>query len=607
MISTRRLAAILAADVAGYSRLMGADEEGTLERLKALRRELLDPKIAEHRGRIVKTTGDGLLGEFASVVDAVRCAVAVQQAIPERNTGVAAENRIELRIGINLGDVIVEGDDLYGDGVNIAARIEALADPGGVFVSNTVHDHVRDRLPFVFEDLGEQQVKNIARPVRVYRVRATLTHPAASAPGSPHSRNAGEGAERQRREAGEGNPALPLPDKPSIAVLPFANMSGDPEQEYFADGMVEEIITALSRIRWLFVIARNSSFTYKGRAVDVKLVGRELGVRYVLEGSVRKGGNRVRITAQLIDATNGAHLWADRFDGLLEDVFELQDKVALSVAGVIEPTLRQSEIERARRKRPDSLDAYDLYLRALPDAVAAMPEDADKALALLGKAIELEPDFAAAHAMIAWCHEQRYLRGGMQEETRNAALHHARHAIAAGGDDAAALATAGFVIAVCGRDYETALTAFDRSFALSSSSALALGFSSIVRAWRGDDAIAVEQANRALRLSPFDPWIQLPYTGLAYAHFAAGRFEETVAAASLAIQSNPRFSVPQILHAAALDCLDRSEDAKTAVQRLLELVPGLTVATAILSARYVDPKNIAALENGLRRAGLPEG
>jgi TolB-like protein/class 3 adenylate cyclase len=607
MISTRRLAAILAADVAGYSRLMGADEEGTLERLKALRRELLDPKIAEHRGRIVKTTGDGLLGEFASVVDAVRCAVAVQQAIPERNTGVAAENRIELRIGINLGDVIVEGDDLYGDGVNIAARIEALADAGGVFVSNTVHDHVRDRLPFVFEDLGEQQVKNIARPVRVYRVRATLTHPAASAPGSPLSRNAGEGAERQRREAGEGNPALPLPDKPSIAVLPFANMSGDPEQEYFADGMVEEIITALSRIRWLFVIARNSSFTYKGRAVDVKLVGRELGVRYVLEGSVRKGGNRVRITAQLIDATNGAHLWADRFDGLLEDVFELQDKVALSVAGVIEPTLRQSEIERARRKRPDSLDAYDLYLRALPDAVAAMPEDADKALALLGKAIELEPDFAAAHAMIAWCHEQRYLRGGMQEETRNAALHHARHAIAAGGDDAAALATAGFVIAVCGRDYETALTAFDRSFALSSSSALALGFSSIVRAWKGDDAIAVEQANRALRLSPFDPWIQLPYTGLAYAHFAAGRFEETVAAASLAIQSNPRFSVPQILHAAALDCLDRSEDAKTAVQRLLELVPGLTVATAILSARYVDPKNIAALENGLRRAGLPEG
>ena len=256
MTPTRRLAAILAADVAGYSRLMGADEEGTLERLKALRRELLAPKIAKHHGRIVKTIGDGLLVEFASVVDAVRCAVEVQQAMPERNADFAADHRIELRIGINLGDVIVEGDDLYGDGVNIAARIEALADAGGVFVSNTVHDHVRDRLPFVFEDLGEQQVKNIARPVRVYRVRDI-----GAASKSPTA------------------PSLPLPDKPSIAILPFANMSGDPEQEYFADGMVEEIITALSRIRWLFVIARNSSFTYKGQTVDVKQVGRELGVR----------------------------------------------------------------------------------------------------------------------------------------------------------------------------------------------------------------------------------------------------------------------------------------------------------------------------------------
>jgi class 3 adenylate cyclase len=276
MPSIRRLAAILAADVAGYSRLMGADEEGTLERLKALRRELIDPKITEHRGRIVKTAGDGLLVEFASVVDAVRCAVEVQEATPERNIGVAADNRIELRIGINLGDVIVEGDDLYGDGVNIAARIEALADAGGVFVSNTVHDHVRDRLPFLFEDLGERRVKNIARPVWVYRVR-----PERPLPNPPP-------VAVEERVGAAGAPALPLPDKPSIAVLPFANMSGDLDQEYFADGMVEEIITALSRIRWLFVIARNSSFTYKGQAVDVKQVGRELGVRYVLEGSVRK-------------------------------------------------------------------------------------------------------------------------------------------------------------------------------------------------------------------------------------------------------------------------------------------------------------------------------
>ncbi|HWZ66690.1 MAG TPA: adenylate/guanylate cyclase domain-containing protein [Stellaceae bacterium] len=580
----RRLAAILAADVAGYSRLMGADEEGTLAALKAIRRELGDPKIVEHRGRIVKTTGDGLLVEFQSVVDAVRCAVEVQRAMAERNAGVPTEKRIEFRFGIHQGDIIVEDGDIFGDGVNLAARLEGLAEPGGICVSGRVRADAAGKVDVAFDDLGEQSLKNIARPLRVYRVRLGEV-PATDTPAA----------------------ALALPDKPSIAVLPFQNMSGDPEQEYFADGMVEEIITALSRIRWLFVIARNSTFTYKGRAVDVKQVGRELGVRYVLEGSVRKGGNRVRITAQLIDATNGAHLWADRFDGSLEDVFELQDKVAISVAGVIEPTLRQSEIERARRKRPDSLDAYDLYLRALPDALAAMPEDADKALALLGKAIDLEPDFAAAHAIIAFCHEQRYLRGGMQEETRNAALHHARQAIAAGGDDAAALATAGFVIAVCGRDYEAALAAFDRSFALSSSLAFALGFSSIVRAWKGDDAIAVEHAQRAIRLSPFDPQRNLPYVGLAYAHFAAGRFEETVAAASLATQSNPRFTVPIILHAAALGSLDRSEDAKTVVQRLLELQPGLTVATAILSARYVDRKNIAALENALRRAGLPEG
>jgi len=585
MTVTRRLAAILAADVAGYSRLIGADEGGTLERLKALRRELFDPKIAEHRGRLVKTTGDGFLVEFGSVVDALCCAAEVQREMAGRGAEMPPERRIEYRIGINVGDIVVEEGDIFGDGVNVAARIEALAEPGGIFVSARVQEDAAGRLDLLFEDIGEQQLKNIARPVRVYRV---CDPDSAKAPSTP------------------APPVLPLPDKPSIAVLPFQNLSGDPEQEYFADGMVEEIITTLSRIRWLFVIARNSTFTYKGRAVDVKQVSRELGVRYVLEGSVRKGGNRVRITAQLIDATNGAHLWADRFDGSLEDVFELQDKVAISVAGVIEPTLRQAEIERARRKRPDSLDAYDLYLRALPDAVAAMPEDADKALALLDKAIELEPNFAAAHALIAWCHEQRYLRGGMQEETRLAAVRHARRAIATGGDDAVALATAGFVIAVCGRDYETALTAFDRSFALSSSSALALGLSSIVRAWKGDDAIAVEQANRALRLSPFDPLIFLPYVGLAYAHFAAGRFEETVAAASLATQANPRFIVPIILHAAALGSLDRSEDAKTVVQRLLELQPGIAVATAILSARYVNPKNIAALADALRRAGLPE-
>src|SRR4249919_329564 len=492
----RRLAAILAADVAGYSRLMGADEEGTLERLKALRRELLDPKIAEHNGRIVKTTGDGLLVEFPSVVDAVRCAVAVQQAMPERDTGVAADSRIELRIGINLGDVIVEPDDLYGDGVNIAARIEALADAGGVFVSNTVHDHVRDRLPFIFEDLGEQQVKNIARPVRVYRVRDALTHPAANAPGSPLSRNAGEGTERRRREAGEGGAPLPLPDKPSVAVLPFANMSGDAEQEYFVDGIVEDIITGLSRIKWFHVIARNSTFVYKGRAVDVKQVGRDLGVRYILEGSVRKLGNRVRITSQLIDATNAVHVWAERYDRALDDIFALQDELTISVVGAIEPTLREAEVERARRKRPDSLDAYDLYLRALPNTFIAMPDTADEALDLLQQAIAIEPNHAAAHAAIAFCHEVRYIRAGLLEEDKRTALRHARIAVATGGDDATALAGAAFVIGILERDYDNAFDAFDRALALSPSSALALCFSSIVHAWAGDSATAIEQAEQ---------------------------------------------------------------------------------------------------------------
>jgi TolB-like protein/class 3 adenylate cyclase len=342
----RRLAAILAADVVAYSRLMGQDEAGTLARLRTHRRELINPEIAEHKGRIVKTTGDGILIEFPSVVEAVACAVAVQRGMAERNAGTPEEQQIVFRVGINLGDIIIaEDNDIHGDGVNVAARLEGIAEPGGICVAAIVHDQVRDKLDLVFDDIGDQALKNIARPVRVYRVRLATAETAPSA------------------LSVKTTPTLPLPDKPSIAVLPFQNMSGDSEQEYFADGMVEEIITALSRIRWLFVIARNSSFTYKGQAVDVKQVGRELGVRYVLEGSVRKGGNRVRITAQLIDAESGSHLWADRFDGPVEDVFELQDSVANSVAGVIEPTLQAAEIRRSSERPTNDHTAYDLYLR----------------------------------------------------------------------------------------------------------------------------------------------------------------------------------------------------------------------------------------------------
>jgi TolB-like protein len=403
MTTTRRLAAISAADVAGYSRLMGADEEGTLERLKALRRELLDPKIAEHHGRIVKTTGDGLLVEFASVVDAVRCAVAVQQRMAGRNTEIPLDKRIELRIGINVGDIVAEDADIFGDGVNVAARIEALAEPGGICVSARVQEDAAGKLDLVFEDIDEQSLKNIARPVRVYRV--PIDSSAVKAP-------------------------LPLPDKPSLAVLPFQNLSGDPEQEYFVDGVVEEIITAISRLPWLFVIARNSSFAYKGKSPDLRQVGRELGVRYVLEGSLRKAGNRVRITGQLIDTTTGAHIWADRFDGVLDDIFELQDEVASRVAGAIEPKLRQSEIERATRKPTESLDAYDLYLRALALRDTHTDESVAEAIDLLKRALAIDPNYAPAKALVGWsrAHQGSHGRSLPSEAERVEAVALARQA-----------------------------------------------------------------------------------------------------------------------------------------------------------------------------------
>jgi len=577
MSQTRRLAAILAADVAGYSRLMGADEEGTLERLKALRSELVDPKIAEHHGRLVKTTGDGLLVEFASVVDAVRCAVAVQQAMPERNAGVAPDSRIELRIGINLGDVIVEGDDLYGDGVNIAARIEALADAGGVFVSNTVHDHVRDRLPFVFEDLGEQQVKNIARPVRVYRVRDANSAGKSPAPPPP--------------------PVLPLPDKPSIAVLPFQNMSGDPEQEYFADGMVEEITTALSHIRWLFVIARNSSFTYKGQAVDVKQVGRELGVRYVLEGSVRKAGGRVRITAQLIEASDGAHLWADRFDGSLEDVFDLQDKVASSVAGVIEPALQAAEIARSASRPTSDLTAYDLYLRAYPMfwVSAQVPE----ALQLLEQAIERDPRYGPALAWAAICC-YRLLQDGrsVDPETQRRKGHDfARRALEVAGDDPNVLANAADALSWFGEDIGAMMAVADRALALNPNYARGWHVSGVLRLQAGQPEIAIERGEAALRLSP-RARVGSTFFMMGSAHFMCRQFDEAAARLRIAIQENPTFAEPYRVLAACYAHMGRLDDAREIVARLR------TITTEVIRElrQLHNPENRELLLSGLRLA-----
>ena len=394
-------------------------------------------------------------------------------------------------------------------------------------------------------------------------------------------------------------------DRASIAVLPFENLSGDREQEYFADGMVAEIITGLSRIKWLFVISRNSAFIYKGKPTDVKTVGRELGVRYVLEGSVQRSGDHVRVTGQLIETETAAHVWAARYDGTLGDIFALQDKITMSVIGAVEPTLRKAEIERARRKRPDSLDAYDLFLRALPFAATAMPENAEMALRLLEKALRLEPDYAAVHGFIAWCHEQRYLRGGLQAKTRTAALRHAHSAIETGSDDAMALAMGGFVVGVLERNYETALEALDRSIALSPSSALAFGFSSIIRAWMGDYSTAIEHAKTGVRLSPYDPLIYLPYVGLAYAYFFAGNFTEAANAASRASAANPRFSVPCYLSTAALLRLGRTDEAKAMAKVLLELQPGFTVGE-LISGNITTAERMNLLAGALRQVGLPD-
>jgi TolB-like protein/class 3 adenylate cyclase len=599
MSQTRRLAAILAADVAGYSRLMGADEEGTLERLKALRSELLDPKIADHRGRIVKTTGDGMLVEFASVVDAVRCAVAVQTAMAERDTSVAADNRIELRIGINLGDVIVEGDDLYGDGVNIAARIEALADAGGVLVSNTVHDHVRDRLPFVFEDLGEQQVKNIARPVRVYRVRPEGPHPTPPLPGLDPGIT-GEGSVPGARV---GAAVLPLPDKPSIAVLPFANMSGDPEQEYFVDGMVEEIITALSQIRWLFVIARNSTFTYKGRAVDVKEVGRELGVRYVLEGSVRKAGTQVRITGQLIDAITGTHLWAGRFDGSLEDVFELQDKVAISVAGVIEPALQAAETARSAGRPTNDLTAYDLYLRALAAYFPMTKERIFEALGLLEQAIAIDRHYGPALSWAAICHLRLHFDGWADEPetTRRKGIELARQALQAAENDPGILANCAQVLAQFGEDIGAMMGLVDRALALNPSFARGWFLSGLLRLFAGQPDLAIEHVDTSLRLSPRERMGQ-PLVVIGMASFFKHQFDEAASKLLLSTQDNPGSPIPYRALAACYAHMGRLDEARAIVARLR----AITTLVVPSDLPFRNPEDCELFLSGLRLAAGEE-
>jgi TolB-like protein len=579
----RRLTAILAADVAGYSRLTGLDEEGTHAQLQDHLRSLVDPKIAEHRGRVVKNTGDGLLAEFSSVVDAVRCAVDVQRGMAERNTDVPQEKRVEFRIGINVGDVMLDRGDIFGDGVNVAARLEAIADPGGICLSEDAQRQVRGKLELTTEDMGEHKLKNIAQPVRVYRVRPSGT-------------------------AATTRPSLPLPDKPSIAVLPFENMSGDPEQAYFADGIVEEIITALSRFRQLFVIARNSSFVYKGRAVDVKQVGRELGVRYVLEGSVRKAANRVRINGQLIDASSGAHLWADRFDGPLEDIFDLQDRVTTSVVGAIAPRLEQLEIDRARRKPTESLDAYDYYLRGIATFHQWTKEATDEGLHLFYRAIELDPDFASAHGLAAWCYLRRKNSGWMIEPLQEVAEAQrlAHRAVELGKDDAVALCSGGFVLTRFGRNLHAGAALIDRALVLNPNLATAGFLSGWVRNYLGEPEMAIEHFTRAMRLNPLDPLIFGMQTGIAAAHFLAGRYDESSSWAERAMLGHPNYSPALRVAAASHALAGRLGPAQEAMARMRQIDPMLRVSTLTDLFPFRGPEDCARYAEGLRKAGLPE-
>lgn len=586
---TRRLAAVVVADVVGYARLMERDETGTLRELQAVRTDIVNPATAGFHGRIVKTTGDGWLAEFPSVNDAVRCSLEIQDAMARRNSRAENLPRLEFRFGVNLGEIIVEDDDIYGTGVNVAARLEAIARPGGIVISNAVHDQVRGSPDLRFEDLGEQPVKNLARPIRAFAVcGAAVDTAVAPDGGSPAIGKGGEGA--------------------SIAVLPFSNLSGDTDQEYFADGMVDDIITALSRFKWLRVIARNSTFAYKGRAVDVRQIAKDLGVRYVLEGSVRKSRGRARITGQLIDATTGAHVWADRFDGDLEDIFDVQDRLTESVVGAMEPQLRKAEIERARRKRPESLDAYDLFLRALPHAYVMRPDDNGKALELLEAAIRLDPTWAPALAFAAWCYEQRWTRGWPMARDDDVAtsVALARAALAADTDDANTIALAGFVLVMVGREYDAGLAALERAVVLNPNNAFVAMLSGWANNFAGDIDVAMRLLARAHALSPNDPTAFYVLTGLGMAYLLAGHYAQAAELATQAKALYGEWDATYYVLGAAHGHLGNIDEARADVATLAGLAPGASISWYRSKIPIRDPARLAIVESGLRAAGLPD-
>jgi adenylate cyclase len=583
----RRLAAILAADVAGYSRLTGLDEEGTHIRLRERLRGLADPKISEHRGKVVKHTGDGVLAEFGSVVDAVRCAIEVQRGMAEQNYTMPQVKRIEFRIGIHVGDIIVDDNDIFGDGVNIAARLEGIAEPGGVCISDDAQRQVRGKVDFAFEDMGPQNLKNIVEPMRVWRLRMNASG-SATAPIEPPA---------------ESSQALVLPDKPSIAiaVLPFENMSGDPEQEYFADGMVEEITTALSRFKWLFVIARNSSFTLKGKAVDVKEVGRRLGVRYILQGSVRKAAGKVRITGQLIDAVTGAHIWADRFERDLTDVFALQDEVTLAVVSAIQPKIIQTEIALSARRRPENLTAYDFFLRALQQSFPVTREGLAEAIRLVRRAFELDPGGRAA-SLASFLHLNNIVLGYSTDPKfeLKEAVRLSRLALRIDDSDPSTLAGASLIAAYVVRDIESALEMADRAVALNPNSYNAWTCRGWVYGAAGLPQEAVRSFERGIRMSPIDPTV---FAGMGMALVELRRFDEAIVVGKKAQRLDPSQSLAYLCLASAFTHLGRDAEAREAAARLLEVNPTFRISGWIA---WGGQSNAQLVTEGLRKAGLPE-
>jgi adenylate cyclase len=577
----RRLAAILAADVSGYSRLIGDDEEGTLARLKAHRRELIDDKIAAHSGRLVKTTGDGLLIEFASVVDAVRCGIVLQSGMAARNAAVPQGKRIEFRVGIHVGDVVIEDGDMFGDGVNIAARLEGIAKPGAICLSEDAYRQVRGKLDAAFEDMGEQQLKNIVRPVKAYSIRPDRTPAAVQ--------------------------SFPeLPDKPSIAVLPFDNMSAESGQDYLADGIVEAITAALSRIRSFFVIARSSAFTYKGRTVNVRDIGKELGVAYVIEGSVQKGGNRLRITVQLVETETGAHVWSSRYDGTVDDIFDLQDRITEQLAGAIQPSIRIAEIERSQRKRPQDLGSYDYTMRAMPHVWALEKEESTKALELLEKALAIDPEYPLALSLAGWCHAQRSVYNFVEDiagsQAKARAL--AERAAELSGDDPIILAVLGAIHTFV-RNYGTARILLERALALDPNSAWAWTRLGWVENYSDRPREGIGHFERALRLSPLDPMNFNNYVGFGSAHELLGEYDKAAAMYRRALEERPNARWIYRHLASALSGAGRIEEGRAALAEMRRSYPDLTISKFKGAVVFSEPA-LARMAENLRRLGLPE-